>query len=221
MTRALVPGAAALLLAVAGTTWATPTWAGIPSQTMLTLSASESAYGQTVTASAWVANPSGSSEGDVLFTIDGVAVKANLSGGGVASIVLPRALVGAHSVAATYVPSDPRRQDGSTSGPQAWLVVPATTHLQVGVRGHGARRTVRVSAAGHYGTIPTGRVAVQVRRLGTRRVTRSGERLDEAGHARSVLERLTGGTYRVRVTYAGDGQHQRARRVVRFRVRRG
>jgi hypothetical protein len=219
--RPFVRRAAALVLALAGTTWAQPGWAGIPSQTTLTLSSTESVYGQTVTASALVSNSSGQPEGDVLFTVDGATVKANVSGAGAASIVLPRALVGVHSVAATYVPSDARRQDGSTSGPQAWVVVPAATHLQVDVRGHGARRSLEVRAAGQYGTIPTGRVRVTVRHLGTRTVIRSVRRLDEAGLARSVLRRLTGGSNRARVTYVGDGQHGRVRQVVRFRVRRG
>lgn len=100
---------------------------GHPVATTLTPS-TESVYGQTVTASALVSNSSGQPEGDVLFTVDGATVKANVSGAGAASIVLPRALVGVHSVAATYVPSDARRQDGSTRGRRrGWWCPPPPT----------------------------------------------------------------------------------------------
>lgn len=190
-----------------------------PSSTTLALSATESAYGQSVTASAQVVSVGGQPEGDVVFAVDDLRIKANLLGNGTASVVLPRLLVGTHAVSATYVPT---AHSGSSSPTVGWVVAPARSHLQVQVAGRRARiaTSVRVRVDGDYGTRPTGRVRVDLRRAGAGRVARVGVRLDSTGAAVARLGRLRAGGYRVEVTYVGDSQHRRTRVVGRFRVPR-
>ena len=127
------------------------------------------AYGQTVTATATVTTSPGPAQGDVVFSVDGLAIKANLGASGTATVVLPPAMVGQHAVSATFVPQFPEGQEGSTSPTQTWMVAQVRTRLQVRVIGKGARipTSVQVKAAGEYGTRPTGRVKVVVRRTGT------------------------------------------------------
>ncbi|CAB4925785.1 unannotated protein [freshwater metagenome] len=194
-----------------------------PSSTTLTLSATESAYGQSVTASAQVVSVGGQPNGDVYFTVDGRDVKANLLGNGTASVVLSELLVGTHVVTATYVPKFPGEQSGSSSPPAGLVVAPARSYLQVQVAGRRTRvpTTVRLRVDGDYGTRPTGRVRVDLRRAGAGRVARVGVRLDPSGAAVARLGRLRAGGYRVEVTYVGDSQHRRTRVVERLRVPRG
>ena len=192
-----------------------------PSSTTLTLSTTESAYGQSVTASAQVVSVGGQPDGDVYFAVDGRDIKANLLGNGTASVVLSGLLVGTHAVSATYVPSG--GQSGSASSPAGLVVAPARSYLQVQVVGRRTRvpTTARLRVDGDYGTRPTGRVRVDLRRAGAGRVARVGVRLDSTGAAVARLGRLRAGGYRVEVTYVGDSQHRRTRAVQRFRVPRG
>ncbi len=192
-----------------------------PSSPTLTLSTTESAYGQSVTASAQVVIDGGAPDGDVYFTVDGRDIKANLLGNGTASVVLSGLLVGTHAVSATYVPL--REQSGSSSPPAGLVVAPARSYLQVQVAGRRTRvpTTARLRVDGDYGTRPTGRVRVDLRRAGAGRVARVGVRLDSTGAAVARLGRLRAGGYRVEVTYVGDSQHRRTRAVQRFRVPRG
>ena len=194
-----------------------------PSSTTLTLSTTESAYGQSVTASAQVVSAGGQPQGDVVFAVDDLRIKANLGAGGAATVVLPRLLVGTHAVEATYVPQFPGEQSGSSSSPAGWVVAPARSILQVQVAGRRTRvpTTARLRVDGDYGTRPTGRVRVDLRRAGAGRVARVAVRLEPGGAAVARLGRLRAGGYRVEVTYVGDSQHRRTRVVERFRVPRG
>ena len=211
------------LLVVAATSSTAPVSArGPQTTTALALSATESAYGQTVTATAAVAASPGPAQGDVVFAVDGVQISANLGATGTAMVVLPDVLVGQHAVTATFVPQFPASQQGSTSPTQAWVVSRVRTRLQVRVIGKGARipTSVQVKGAGDYGTTPTGRVKVVVRHIRTGDRTRRATRLDATALAMAGFGRLHKGDYRLVVTYAGDTQHLPARRVERFHVRR-
>ena len=213
--------AALLALALVGAGWATPASAAPPSTTTLVLSTPASAYGQTVTASAHVDTAGGPAEGDVVFTIDGTVIKTNLRADGNATAVLPRALVGEHPVSATFVPQFPDRQTSSTSPVVPWVVSQVRTRLQVRVTGRGARvpTSVVVVAAGEYGTGPTGRVKVKVRRDGSRRWTKVVQRLSSNETVTAGFGKLGGGRYRLMVTYVGDSQHLAERDSERFAVR--
>jgi hypothetical protein len=212
---------AATLLVLPGTGWVTPASAAPPtSTTTLVLSSPTSAYGQSVTATAQVVLPGGVPEGDVLFILDGSSIKANLKADGSASIVLPRALVGEHPMTARFVQL-PDHQQGSESAPTSWVVTPVRTRLNVRVTGRGAHvpTSIVLGAAGDFGTLPTGAVTVTVRRLGTGKVIRRARTLDGAGAATARFGILRTGTYRLRVTYAGDGQHHAARQAEELIVR--
>lgn len=193
-----------------------------PSTTTVTLSRAASAYGQSVTATATVAASPGPAQGDVAFSVDGVVIKANLGAGGSATAVLPTLLAGDHAVSATFVPQFPASQQTSTSPTQTWTVAQVRTRLQVRVIGRGARipTSVEVKAAGEYGTRPTGRVKVVVRRIGTRESTRVVTRLSSTTRALAALGTLEKGRYRLAVTYVGDSQHLRGTSVETFSVRR-
>lgn len=224
MVRRRAAGAA--LLALAGTGWAAPTHAAVavdPSSTSLLLSITESAYGQSVTASATVTTAPGPPRGDIVFAVDDLLIKANLGASGTATIVLPRLLAGQHPVIATFVPQFPAAQQGSTSPTEVLVVSPVRTRLQVRVTGRGVRvpTKVQVTAAGDYGTRPTGRVKVVAREVGTRRSIRVVTRLGATSFAVAGLGKLAAGAYRLRVTYVGDSQHQRRSQVETFRVPRG
>lgn len=221
MHRSLLAGAAAVLLAATAAP-AAPASAAPPTSTTLVLSATESAYGQTVTATATVSAKPGPPQGDVVFSVDGAAVKANLGAGGGATVILPHAPVGQHAVVATFVPQLPAEQEGSASPTQTWVVWQVGTQLQVRVIGKGARipTSVQVKAAGDYGTRPTGRVKVVVRHVRTGDRTRRITRLDASGVALTGFGRLRKGSHRLVVTYVGDSQHLRERRSGKFYVRR-
>ena len=220
--RSIVAAGAILLVLAGAAPSAQAVALATPSTTALTLSAGQSGYGQTVTATAAVSTVPGPPEGDVVFSVDGLAIKANLGASGTATVVLPAASVGQHAVSATFVPQFPAKQQGSTSPVQTWAVTQARTRLQVRVIGKGARipTSVKVKASGEFGSRPTGRVKVVVYRTGARDRTRAGQRLDGTGVALAELGRLRKGKYRLVVTYVGDSQHLRERRVERFRVRR-
>lgn len=219
--RAVTVGALGLAVVTAAIR---PAAAAVPSSTTVALSAVQSTYGQLVSASAAVTTPTGAVEGDVVFSVDGVAFKTDLGAGGTASIVLPRAAAGTHAVQATFLPQDLLQQDGSTSPPVSWQVAQVRTRLHVDVAGKRLRgpTAVRIRTEGVYGTTPSGRVTIVVRRAGrTVRVARG--RL-EGGTGVAPLHlrpgRSRAGTYRVRVTYAGDADHLAVTRTERFRIGR-
>jgi len=213
---------AAVLLVVAGAS-APPATASVPpSSTALILSAVESPFGQRVTATATVSANPGPAQGDVVFTVEGTSIKANLGASGVTSLVLPGALVGQHTISAAFVPQFPDRQEGSVSPTQTWVVTQVRTRVQVRVIGRGTRipTSVEVSAAGDFGSRPTGRVVMVVRRVGSPGRTRVVERLDITAVAVARLGKLAKGTYRLVVNYRGDPQHLSERQSRTFYVQR-
>ena len=211
--------AAAALVALSGAGWAVPAHAAAPSTTSLTLSSTTSAYGDTVTASAQVMTV-GPADGDVVFVIDGASVRANVSGS-TARVTLPRGItVGEHAISASFVPRLPS-QDPSTSPTVGLVVRKASTYVQVRITGRGAHvpTSAVIGAVGDFGTRPTGPVTVTARHLGTGKVVRRERTLDPSGAATARLGTLPTGTYRVRVTYAGDAQHLASRETEKFTVR--
>ncbi len=222
MRRSLVAALSSFLV-VTGVAAAAPASAlAGPSSTTVALSTAQSAYGQVVTATAAVSAQPGPSQGDVVFSVDGLAVKANLGASGTATVVLPAALVGQHAVTATFVPQFPEVQQGSASPTQTWTVAQVRTRLQVRAIGKGARipTSVQVKAAGEYGSRPTGRVRLVVRRKANGQRIRVVRRLSTTAVVLAQLGKLRKGTYRLETTYVGDSQHLRERRVETFRVRR-
>ena len=222
MQRARVGGVLALVALSIGVPAARAVALEAPSTTTLSLSTAQSAYGQSVIATAAVSTVPGPAQGDVVFAIDGVQFSANLGATGTAAVVLPDAAVGQHAVSATFVPQFPTTQQPSTSPIQAWAVTQVRTRLQVRVIGKGARipTSVQVKAAGEYGSLPTGRVKMVVTRVGTDDRTRVVRNLSSTAVAVAGLGRLRKGDYRLVVTYAGDTQHLPERHVERFHVRR-
>ncbi|MCW2736436.1 Ig-like domain-containing protein [Nocardioides sp.] len=220
MRRWIVAAAATLLIITGTTSSARGAALAGSSTTAVSLSTTASAYGQVVTATAAVSTVPGPPQGDVVFSVDGLATKANLGASGTATVVLPAAMVGEHAVSATFVPQFPEVQQGSTSSTQSWTVARVRTRLQVRVIGKGARipTSVQVKGAGEYGSLPTGRVTLEVDRARSADSARTGLRLNSAGVALVDLGRLHKGRYRLVVTYAGDTQHLPERRVTRFRV---
>jgi hypothetical protein len=91
--------------------------------------------------------------------------------------------------------------------------------VRVTGRGERVRTAVVVGAAGEYGTVPTGRVRVKVRRDGSRTWTKVIRSLSTSGALRAGLGKLDAGGYRLQVTYLGDSQHLRERHVEKFTVR--
>lgn len=221
MRRSLVAAASSILIAVGAAPAALASARAGTSTTTVSLSTAQSAYGQFVTATAAVSANPGPPEGDVVFSVDGLAVKTNLGASGTASFVLPAAAVGEHAVSATFVPQFPQSQQGSASPTQTWTVVQVRTRLQVRVIGRGARipTSVQVKAAGEYGSQPTGRVKFLVRRKADGERFRAAQRLSSMAVALAELGKLRKGRYRLEVTYVGDAQHLRERRVETFRVR--
>ena len=191
------------------------------STTTLTLSKSASRYGEDVTATAKVVTSSGAPDGDVAFSVDGVATKAKVDKDGVATLVLPDAPVGNHSVTASFVPKDTAHYDGSTSAPQAWAIEKARTKMRVPVTGK--RRDVvtkvGVKAAGAFGTVPTGKVKIKLKRIGKVGRWVKVRKLRD-GEAKAGFGKLKVGRYRVVVKYRGDDNHLDKRKVKTFRVRR-
>jgi hypothetical protein len=204
---------------------AAPVAVPVGTSTTLELSADVSAYGRTVRATATVTTGGAPAQGDVLFTLDGAATttttKANLTGGGTASVLLPRADVGLHPVTATFVPQLPEEQSGSASAPLVWRVVRASADVGLRVSGARPRSVARahLDVRGVFGTVPTGQVRVRVRGSSGPRPVRTVA-LDRTGRAVVRLGRLGAGRHRVVATYAGDARHEAARRSVSVRVAR-
>ena len=221
-TRAVSAAAlVALAPSLAAGGWTAPAHADAPSTTTLVLSKVTSAYGDTVSATAQVVT-SGPANGKVWFAVDDVSVMASINSAGTASLTLPRTVpVGAHAVSATFVPRYPDQQQGSASPTTTWVVNRARTQLQVRVTGRGAhvRTGVVAVATGDFGTRPSGVLTATVKNLATKKVTRRQRTLDGSGSATASFGVLRTGRYRLRVTYAGDGQHLVKRHSEKFTVR--
>lgn len=192
------------------------------STTSLTLDRTASEYGQDVTATAKVTTSSGTPDGDVAFSVDGLATKAKVGKDGVATLVLPDAPTGSHSVTATFVPRDATTYDGSTSTPQVWTVAKARTRMRVPVTGRTTTVATRVGvkAKGVFDTVPTGKVRIKVKRIGKPGKWVKVRRLDD-GAARAGFGRLKKGRYQVVVVYRGDANHRYLKKTKQFRVTRG
>ncbi len=192
------------------------------STTSISLDRTTSEYGQDVTATATVVSAAGPPDGDVAFSVDGLATKARVDIDGVATLLLPDAGPGVHTVTATYIPRDPTAHDGSLSPAQPWTVTTARTRIRIPVTGRATTLLTRVAvrAKGVFGTVPTGKV-----RVALARVNRSGtglrvRTLDDVGSALAGFGRLPKGRYRVVVSYGGDAHHAGLTKTKGFRVRR-
>lgn len=192
------------------------------STTTLALDRTASEYGQDVTATAKVTTSSGTPDGDVAFSVDGLATKVRVGKDGVATLVLPDAPAGSHSVTATFVPRDATTYDGSTSAPQAWTVAKARTRMRIPVTGRTTTVVTRVGvkAKGVFDTVPTGKARIKLKRIGKRGKWVKVRTL-EAGAARAGFGRLKKGRYQVVVIYRGDANHRYLKKAKRFRVTRG
>lgn len=192
------------------------------STTSLTLDRTASEYGQDVTATAKVTTSAGTPDGDVAFSVDGLATKARVGKDGVATLVLPDAPAGSHSVTATFVPRDATTYDGSTSAAQAWTVAKARTRMRIPVTGRTTTVVTRVGvkAKGVFDTVPTGKVRIKLKRIGKRGKWLKVRTL-EAGAARAGFGRLKKGRYQVVVVYRGDANHRYLTKAKKFRVTRG
>ena len=222
-TRPLLVVAAAVLALVSSFGAAVPAGAEAPaSSTTLVLSTTTSAYGDgSVRATAQVVVAQGAANGKVYFAVDGTSYMTSINSTGSASLTLPRDTpVGVHAVTATFVPRYPDQQSASASSAVGWVVEQVRTRLQLQVTGRRTRvaTTVRAQVDGDYGTRPSGRVRVVLHRTGTRGAVRVVVPVGPTGLAVASLGRLPRGAYRAVVTYAGDEQHLRQRRVERFRV---
>ena len=193
------------------------------STTTLALDRTASEYGQDVTATAKVTTSSGTPDGDVAFSVDGLATKAKVGKDGVATLVLPDAGPGSHLVTATFVPRDATAYDGSASAAQSWTVTKARTRMRIPVTGLTTSVVTRVGvkAKGVYDTVPTGKVRIKVKRIGKRGKWVKVRTLDDTGSARAGFGRLKKGRYQVVVVYRGDANHRYLKKARTFRVTRG
>lgn len=213
--------AAATLIVLAGAAPASSAVAAAPpTSTSLVLSTTASAYGQQVRATATVSATTGPAEGDVVFSVDGTKIPANLGGNGMTTVVLPTSAVGSHEVRAEFVPQFAANQQPSSTG-ETLVVSQARTRLDVRVIGRGARipTSVQVKAAGEWDTTPTGRVTMVLRRLASRARITKGRTLRASGVALASFGTLRKGRYQLVVTYAGDAEHLTERHFERFYVR--
>lgn len=192
------------------------------STTTVALDRTTSEYGQDVTATAVVATTGGIPDGTVAFSVDGLATRATVGPGGVATLVLPYAGPGTHRVSATFVPRDPTSYVGSGSAALPWTVAQARTRIRMPITGRTAASRTRIAAraAGSYGTVPTGTVRITVKRLGTRGKRVRVRTLGDTGTARAGFGRLSTGRYRAVVVYPGDAAHTGVTKTKRFRVKR-
>ena len=171
-----------------------------------------------MTATATVVADPGPAQGDVVFSVDGLANKANLGASGTAHAGAPGGRWSAqHAVSATYVPHSRRASQGEhvadpvvDGGRTVADPAPGAGHR---ARAPAIPTSVQVRAAGDYGTRPTGRVKVVVapdRHPGSTRVV---DRASSGAAARAGRPRPTAhrGRYRLVVTYVGDSQHLRER----------
>lgn len=193
------------------------------STTTLTLATTASEYGQDVAATAQVTTSSGSTNGDVAFVVDGLATTVRLDRDGTATLVLPDAAPGTHSVTATFVPRKSTTDDASTSTALAWTVSKARTRMRVPVTGRTTKVVTRVGvrAKGVFDTVPTGKVRIKVTRIGKAGTWVRVRTLDATGAAKAGFGRLKKGRYRATVVYRGDANHRYLKKTRKFRVTRG
>ncbi len=193
-----------------------------PSTTTLTLDRTSSEYGQDVTATATVVTSAGTADGDVAFSVDGLATKARVDTDGTATLLLPAAGPGAHTVTATFVPRDATTYDGSTTDPQTLTVTKARTRIRIPVTGRTTALSTRVGvrAKGVFGTVPTGTVRITVNRVNRHGKWVRVRTLDDNGAARAGFGRLSKGRYRAVVRYRGDAHHLLLKKTKGFRVKR-
>lgn len=220
MHRFSTAAAAALVVLAGAAPASSVAVAAPPTSTALVLSTTTSSVGQTVTARATVTATPGPAEGDVVISVDGTTISANLGGNGTSTVVLPASAVGEHAVSATFVPLFPANQERSASPAQTWTVTKVRSRLQVRVIGKGARipTSVQVKAAGDWGTTPTGRVTMEIRRIASGTVARKARTLSGAGVVLADFGRLRKGSYRLAVSYVGDADHLAVRHFERFAV---
>lgn len=192
------------------------------STTALTLSKTASTYGERVTATAKVTTTGGSPSGDVSFVVDGLATKARVNKDGVATLPITNAKLGSHTVTASFVPSDSIHYEPSTSAPQAWTVGKAGSRIGLAITGKRTSRATKVAVRvrGEFGTEATGKVRIRLMKLGTKKRWLKVRTL-RGGKTAAGFGRLAKGRYKVAVTYRGDANHLKSKKVRKFRVRRG
>jgi hypothetical protein len=194
-----------------------------PSATILTLDKAWSRYGDRVTATAKVTTAAGAPDGEVAFTLNGVATKARVNKDGIATLALPTAPVGSHNLTASFVPKDATAYEGSTSAPVAFKVAKAKTRPKVAVTGKRTNRAtkVKVTIKTQHDTTATGKVRIVLRKIGTKKKWVRNRALKD-GQRTVGFGKLKKGRYKVIVRYRGDDNHMRGPRAVRkFRVKKG
>lgn len=175
--------------------------------------------------------------GWVDVTLDGVTRRVTLDAAGQAALLMPGPPVraGHHAVSASYVPADPTFYGGGTTAhppggtnypnPAAVPVKFATTSPHVRVTGKRADRRTRVHVRvdPQFDSTPTGKVRVNLRRLGTRKhwsKTKNVRVVDGRSKVLAGFGTLPRGRYKLVVKYRGDVDHLGSRAFEKFRVRR-
>ncbi len=166
--------------------------------TEVTLPSSTVVFGESATATAAIAS---ASDGTVQFTLDGESVGSAvpLEPDGTATspeLTGSDLAVGAHSVGATFTPTDANRYAESSATAQTLTVDPAATTSSVSVDASSVTGTVTPVAPG--AGVPTGTVRFHV----------AGEEVGSAeltdGTATLTYQVPTGSSRQVSATYAGD-----------------
>jgi hypothetical protein len=196
------------------------------------------AYGQPIPVRVRVGAFSPQSPGGwVDITLDGVTHRAPLGPDGEAALMVPGPLrrAGGHSLSAVFVPADPTFFGGGASvrppgginytNPVMFPVTKARATAQPRVTGKRVGRTTRVHlwVVPAFDSSPTGKVRVDLRRLGTRQHwsrTRTITVADGRSKVQAGFGRLSRGRYKLVVKYRGDADHLRSRTSETFRVRR-
>ena len=195
--------------------------AALPSATLLSVAAVDVGHGQQVAAAAQVTVAGAVPDGWVYFVVDGVSRRTDVAADGTAATVVEGLPSGTHTFSATFVPRDPALQDGSTSAEASVAVHPVAVRGRLRVSGLRTDRTtvVGVRLRAPYGTEPTGKARLVVRRRGSAG-SRNTTLVLEDGAASRALGRLAPGGYRVVLTYLGDGDHLGLRLTREVRIRR-
>lgn len=122
----------------------------------------------------------------------------------------------------SYVPADPRYYQASDSYPRLVPVAFAPTKPRVRVRGKDADRAtrVRVRVDPAFDSSPTGKVRINLFRLGSRKHWTTSRTVNRSSRAVAGFGKLRAGRYKLVVKYRGDDNHLGSRAVERFRVRR-
>lgn len=160
--------------------------------------------------------------GNVEFVVDGVSRIAKVDTFGRASLTLHDLPLAVSTINATFQPADPVHYTASSARPSLVTVSKAATASHVSVTGKRSptRIQVTVRVRGEFGTIPTGKVRIKLRRIGTtQRWLRSGKSLND-GDRTVAFRRLPAGRYRYKITYFGDDLHVGSRTTRTFRIRK-